>query len=100
MGTAFGTLLKDWRTQRRLSQLDLGLAANVSPRHISFLETGRSQPSRLMVVLLSDALEIPRATRNSLLDAAGFAPAYRGRNLDDAEMARLDRAILIFLGLA
>ena len=93
MGTAFGTLLKDWRSQRRLSQLDLGLAANVSARHISFLETGRSRPSRSMVVLLSETLEIPRANRNSLLDAAGYSPAYRSRDLDEAEMAAVRAAV-------
>ncbi len=93
MGTAFGTLLKDWRTQRRLSQLDLGLAANVSARHISFLETGRSRPSRSMVLLLSETLDIPRETRNSLLNAAGFSPAYRARAFADGDMAQVHAAV-------
>ena len=87
MAEAFGTLLKDWRTQRRLSQLDLGLAANVSARHISFLETGRSRPSRSMVLILSETLDVPRQTRNNLLNAAGFSPAYGNRAFGDSDMA-------------
>ena len=83
---AFGSILKEWHNQRRMSQLDLGLSANVSPRHISFLETGRSQPSRSMVLQLCDELDIPRQTRNHLLTAAGFAPAYGERDLTDADM--------------
>jgi len=74
--TPFGTALKDWRTQRRLSQLDLGLSANVSSRHISFLETGRSRPSREMVLRLCEELAVPRPARNQLLSAAGLAPAW------------------------
>lgn len=93
MDTTFGTLLKGWRTGRRLSQLDLGLAANVSARHISFLETGRSRPSRSMVLMLSEALEVPRETRNGLLNAAGFSPVYRHRALDDADMAAVRAAV-------
>lgn len=86
MDSSFGAHLKDWRSRRRLSQLDLGLAANVSSRHISFLETGRSLPSQSMVLQLCDYLEVPRAARNTLLNAAGFAHAYRRRDLDDKDM--------------
>ncbi len=87
MAESFGSLLRDWRGQRRLSQLELGLAANVSARHISFLETGRAKPSKPMVLALAETLEVPRAARNVLLTAAGFAQAYTARNLDDDEMA-------------
>jgi len=89
----FGALLKDWRGQRRMSQLDLGLAANVSARHISFLETGRARPSRSMVVQLTESLEVPRGARNTLLNAAGFSPAYRSRDLDEADMAHVRAAV-------
>lgn len=93
MEQTFGTLLRDWRTQRRLSQLALGLDANVSARHISFLETGRARPSRAMVLQLCEVLDAPRSTRNALLNAAGFAPAYRQRKLDEAEMAQVRAAV-------
>lgn len=86
MAESFGALLKTWRSQRRMSQLDLGLAANVSARHISFLETGRARPSRVMVITLSETLGVPRAKRNALLAAAGFAQAYTARSLDADEM--------------
>lgn len=89
----FGTLLKTWRGQRRLSQLDLGLAANVSARHISFLETGRARPSKSMVLALAETLEVPRANRNVLLQAAGFARAYVQRDLAAEEMAYVRQAI-------
>ncbi len=93
MDQSFGTLLKDWRTQRRMSQLALGLTANVSARHISFLETGRARPSREMVLQLCEVLEAPRNTRNSLLNAAGYAPAYRQRKLNDADMSQVRAAV-------
>ena len=86
MAETFGALLKTWRGQRRMSQLDLGLAANVSARHISFLETGRARPSRTMVLTLSETLGVPRGKRNALLTAAGFAQAYTARSLDAADM--------------
>lgn len=86
MAESFGALLKTWRGQRRMSQLDLGLAANVSARHISFLETGRARPSRAMVLALSETLGVPRARRNALLMAAGFAQAYAARSLEAEEM--------------
>jgi transcriptional regulator with XRE-family HTH domain len=93
MAEAFGALLKTWRGQRRMSQLDLGIAANVSARHISFLETGRARPSRAMVLALSETLEVPRAKRNTLLAAAGFAQAYAARGLNDEEMAPVRAAM-------
>lgn len=93
MDNRFGSVLKDWRTQRRLSQLELGLIANVSARHISFLETGRSRPSRSMILHLCEQLEVPRAARNGFLSAAGFAPAYLSRDLDEADMAHVSAAV-------
>lgn len=85
--TAFGELLRDWRHRRRLSQLDLALEADVSARHVSFVESGRSTPSRAMVLRLADALAVPAREQNRLLLAAGLAPAYAERRLDDPGMA-------------
>ncbi len=93
MDTQFGTVLKEWRAQRRMSQLDLGLSSNVSARHISFLETGRAKPSRAMVLQLCETLSVPRATRNVLLNAAGFSAAYRNRSLDQTDMAHVRAAV-------
>ncbi|MGJ8563381.1 MAG: helix-turn-helix domain-containing protein [Alphaproteobacteria bacterium] len=93
MTVQFGTLLKDWRDQRRISQMDLGLSANVSARHISFLETGRSRPSRPMILHLSETLNIPRRERNTLLSAAGFAHAYFARDIGDDDMAQIRAAV-------
>lgn len=93
METAFGSVLKDWRGQRRMSQLDLGLEANVSARHISFLETGRAKPSRPMVLHLCETLSVPRGARNSFLNAAGFAPVYKSRTLDEKDMAHVRAAV-------
>ena len=87
--TAFGALLRDWRRHRRLTQLDLGLRADVSARHLSFLETGRSRPSRDMVLHLAEELDVPLRARNELMTAAGFAPAYTEHHLDDAELAQV-----------
>lgn len=89
----FGTLLRHWRGQRRMTQLDLGLEANVSSRHISFIETGRARPSREMVLGLAQVLEVPLRDRNALLTAAGFAPAFRARGFDDEEMAMVRQAV-------
>jgi len=72
----FSALLRHWRTRRGMSQLDLAIAADVSSRHVSFLETGRAQPSREMVLVLGAALDVPLRDQNVLLDSAGFAPAY------------------------
>jgi transcriptional regulator with XRE-family HTH domain len=88
-----GTLLKEWRQRRRMSQLDLALEAGVSARHLSFLETGRSRPSREMVLHLSEQLEVPLRDRNHLLLAAGYSPAYVERPLDAPEMAPVREAL-------
>src|SRR5687768_14654197 len=80
----FGHLLKQWRSVRRRSQLDLAADAEVSARHVSFLETGRSRPSREMVLVLASALEVPLRDRNVLLASAGFSPAYAETGLDEA----------------
>ena len=93
MSEPFGALLRSWRGQRRMSQLELGLAANVSARHISFLETGRAKPSKTMVLILSETLKVPRAIRNTLLNAAGFAKAYKARDLGEDEMAYVRAAM-------
>ncbi|HEY0141867.1 MAG TPA: helix-turn-helix transcriptional regulator [Thermoanaerobaculia bacterium] len=92
-----GDLLREWRTRRRLSQLTLSLEADISARHLSFLETGRAQPSREMVLHLAERLEIPLRERNALLVAAGFAPLYSERKLDDPEMSAARAAIDIVL---
>jgi transcriptional regulator with XRE-family HTH domain len=93
-----GTLLRDWRQRRRLSQLDLALDAGVSARHLSFVETGRSKPSSDMVLHLAEQLEVPLRERNQLLLAAGYAPVYGQRELDDPEMQPVREAIELVLG--
>jgi len=93
METTFGLALKEWRNRRRVSQLDLGSLAGVSARHISFLETGRSEPSREMVHHLSEYLEVPLSEHNALLHAAGFAPAYSQRDLRDDDMTQVRAAV-------
>jgi transcriptional regulator with XRE-family HTH domain len=92
-----GTLLREWRQRRRLTQMDLALEADISPRHLSFVETGRAQPSREMLLHLSEELEIPLRERNALLVAGGFAPMYRERGLDDAALAKAREAIELVL---
>jgi transcriptional regulator with XRE-family HTH domain len=89
--------LKDWRRRRGFSQERLGFEANVSARHIAFIETGRSRPSREMVVRLSDALDVPRTDRNMLLEAAGFAPLYKARNLSDVDMQIISEGLHFML---
>lgn len=84
----FGALLRRWRQQRRMTQLDLALAAGSSTRHLSCLETGRAQPSREMIAQLGDCLNIPLREQNALLLAAGFAPAYQERSLEELEVAK------------
>src|SRR4051794_1633488 len=88
-----GDLLKHWRTSRGKSQLDLSVDAEVSTRHISFLENGKSSPSREMLLVLASALDIPLRERNTLLLSAGFAPVYRETGLDAPEMAHVRSAI-------
>ncbi len=82
-----GVLLREWRTRRRVSQLDLSLSVGVSARHLSFIETGRSRPSPEMVLTLAEGLDIPLRERNTLLLAAGFAPRYRARPLEDPALS-------------
>ena len=89
----FPETLKTWRKARRLSQLDLAVEADVSSRHISFLETGRARPSREMIARLSDALDLPLASRNQMLTHAGFAVRYRQRDWDDEAMAPIRAAV-------
>lgn len=93
MSSSFGSRLKLWRGKRRMSQLQLALVAEVSPRHLAFLETGRSRPSRSMALRLGEALDMPLAERNLLLDAAGFRAAYGRRTLDSHAMAPFRSAI-------
>src|SRR5690349_24072403 len=95
--TTVGAMVRRWRTRRRLSQLDLALEADVSARHVSFVETGRATPSRAMVLRLAGVLEVPRREQNRMLLAAGHAPAYTERALAAPEMsavrAGLDRVL-------
>jgi transcriptional regulator with XRE-family HTH domain len=83
----FGHALRQWRTTRHLSQLELAHRAATPPRHVSFLETGRARPSRDMVLRLADALDVPAAECNTLLSAAGFAPQFTDRPLSDGAMS-------------
>ncbi|MEV6388976.1 helix-turn-helix domain-containing protein [Nocardia xishanensis] len=92
-----GALLREWRQRRKLSQLDLALAADSSARHVSYLENGRATPSRAMVLRLCEALDVPLRERNTLLLAAGYAPAYRESRLDDAELAAARSAVATML---
>ena len=94
---SFGDLLRRWRTTRRVSQLELGLDAQVSARHISFIETGRANPSREMVVILASVLDVPLRERNALLVAAGFAPIYHETDLNAPPMAQVRHALELLL---
>lgn len=91
--TPFAHSLKTWRAARRYSQLDLALEAEISARHLSFLETGRARPSRDMVLRLGDALHLPLDARNQMLTHAGFAARYAGRAWDAADMAPIRQAV-------
>jgi transcriptional regulator with XRE-family HTH domain len=88
-----GDLLRQWRQRRRLSQLDCAVAADISTRHLSFLETGRSLPSREMLLHLADLLEVPLRERNTLLMAAGFAPVFREHALSDPALQAARAAV-------
>lgn len=92
-----GDQLRDWRQRRRLSQLDLALDADISTRHLSFVETGRSRPSRDLLLHLADQLAVPLRERNALLLAAGYAPAYAERALDDPALASARTAVELLL---
>lgn len=94
---SFGNLLKHWRNQRGLSQLDLALAGNVSQRHISFLESGRANPSRDMVMQLAAVLDVPLRDQNIMLTAAGFAPIYSQSDLSAPEVEPIRKAIEFIL---
>jgi transcriptional regulator with XRE-family HTH domain len=88
-----GSLLRDWRRRRRLSQLELALEAGVSTRHLSFVETGRSRPSAEMVLHLAERLDVPLRERNDLLLAAGFAPQYSARSFQDPALSEVRQAV-------
>jgi len=91
--TSFGEHLRHWRQRRRFSQMDLAHVAEVSTRHLSCVETGRASPSREMVLRLVERLDVPLRERNAWLVAAGFAPLYRARPLDDPDMASARTAV-------
>jgi len=92
-----GSLLRRWREARHLSQLELALEAEVSARHVSFLETGRAEPSREMLLTLANVLDVPLREQNFLLLAAGFAPIYGETGLDDPRMSQVRTAVEIIL---
>lgn len=92
-----GNLLKLWRERRRKSQLDLSLDVEISTRHLSFVETGRAQPSRQMILLLAESLEIPLRERNKILVVAGYAPVFSEKSLDDISLASARQAIELIL---
>lgn len=91
--TRVGPLVKEWRVRRRRSQMDLALEIGVSPRHLSFVETGRSRPSPELVLALAEGLDVPLRERNSLLLAAGYAPRYTETSLEDPVMQRTRAAL-------
>ncbi|WP_062604145.1 helix-turn-helix domain-containing protein [Caballeronia calidae] len=92
-----GALLREWRQRRRMSQLDLAGEADVSTRHLSFVESGRSLPSREMLMRLAERLDVPLRERNTLLVAAGYAPLYRERALVDPQLAAARHAVDLVL---
>ena len=89
----FGRLLREWRSRRRVSQLGLAVEAGVSSRHVSFIETGRAQPSREMILMLARVLDVPLRDRNDLLMAAGYAAMYRATDLDSPALEQARRAL-------
>ena len=92
-GGGVGPLLREWRRRRRLSQLDLAVDAGGLARHVSFVETGRSRPSADMVLHLAEWLDVPLRERNRLLLAAGYAPVFEHRDLDDPSMTPVREAV-------
>jgi len=97
MAAIFGEILKEWRVLRRFSQLDLSMEAALSARHLSFLESGRSKPSRDMVLRLAEALQWPKATTNQALHAAGFAPVFPDLPGNAPDLAPVQQAIGLLL---
>src|SRR5215468_9668161 len=93
LDAVFGVQLRAWRSSRGVSQEALAARAGVSARHLSFVENGRSQPRRDLVLALAGALDVPLRDRNTLLTAAGFAGAYRASPLDGEELRHLSRAL-------
>ena len=93
-----GASLREWRQRRHLSQLDLAVNAEISARHLSFLETGRSTPSRDMVLHLADNLDVPLRDRNALLVAAGYAPVFHERPLSDPALDAARKAVELVIG--
>ena len=91
--TTVGPLLRQWRERRRISQLDLAISAEISTRHLSFVETGRANPSRDMVLRLGEHLDVPLREQNRLLLAAGYAPAFRESALSEPGMAVVRDAV-------
>ncbi|HEY8538297.1 MAG TPA: helix-turn-helix transcriptional regulator [Steroidobacteraceae bacterium] len=92
-----GQLIREWRQRRRLSQLDFATEAEISAKHLSFIETGRAQPSRDMVLKLAELLDVPLRERNKLLVAAGFAPIFEERSLDDPALQAARAAVDLVL---
>lgn len=97
MSRTVGDMLRDWRQRRRMSQLLLASEAEISTRHLSFVESGRAQPSREMVMHLAERLDVPLRARNALLVAAGYAPLYRERQLSDPQLDAARAAIDLVL---
>lgn len=95
--SGFPGLLRGWRQKRRMSQLDLALTSGVSQRHVSFLESGRANPSRNMILQLSETLDVPLRERNDWLAAGGFAPLFRTRALEDPQMGQVMSAVRMML---
>jgi transcriptional regulator with XRE-family HTH domain len=92
-GQPLGNLLRDWRRRRRMSQLDLACDADISTKHLSFLETGRSRPSRQMVLHLAACLDVPLRIRNVMLRAAGFAPVFQERAFQEPALSQVRRNV-------
>src|SRR3954469_4292814 len=94
---AIGSVLREWRKRRRVSQLELALDAGISARHLSFVETGRSKPGRDTLLRVLEQLDVPFRERNELLLAAGHAPAFSERSLDDPQLAPVRDALDLIL---
>lgn len=92
-----GSLIKSWRERRRKSQLDLSLDAEISTRHLSFVETGRARPSREMILLLAENLEIPLRERNRILITGGYAPQFSEKSFDDISLSAAREAVELIL---